>query len=290
MSRTGKLACIALVATGSATFPTLWAWADEPPHHHEPQHAIADHAATETADSPGESERHHVPPDPPAHSMHDMSEREMVELMEMDDTAPVGLILLDQLEWRDDDVLSLNADAWYGGDYDKAWLKLEGEREAGESSGRIELLWDHVVARWWNLQAGARHDFGPGPARTWFAIGIRGIAPHWIHVEATAYVGESGDTAARFSAEQDLLVTQRLVLQPKLELNLYGQGDPQNDIGAGLADTELALRLRYEVRREFAPYIGIVWKKSHGDTADLVRAQGRDTDDIELAAGLRVWF
>src|SRR5262249_29724449 len=177
-----------------------------------------------------------------------------------------------------------------GGDYNKAWLAFEGDREDGENSGRIELLWDHTWTRWWYLQAGARQDFGPGPGRTWLALGVRGTAPHWIGIEAAAYAGDGGRTAARFSAEQDLLITQRLVLQPKLEFNFYGKDDPENGIGSGLADSQLSLRMRYEVRREFAPYVGVVWKKAYGTTADFARAQGRDADELQLAAGLRVWF
>src|SRR5262245_40288172 len=163
-------------------------------HQHEPP-------AASTQQAPGESELRHVPPDPPSQPMHDMSAREMTELMQMDDTAPVGLLLLDQFEWRDDDVLAWMGHAWYGGDHNKAWLVFAGDREDGENSGRIELLWDHTWTRWWNLQAGVRQDFSTGPARTWLAMGVRGTAPHWIDIEAKAYVGDEGRTALRFSAE-----------------------------------------------------------------------------------------
>jgi copper resistance protein B len=251
----------------------------------------AQHAAAES--EPTESERRHIPPDPPQQPLHDMSNERMIELMHMEDNAPYSMWLLDQLEWRDIDdenALVWDGQAWYGTDYNKAWFKTEGERVEGEYEGRAELLWDRIVSRWWSLQAGVRHDFGEGPSRNWAAFGVQGLAPYWFEVEATAYVGEGGRTAARFSAEYDLLLTQRLILQPEVEFELFGKDDPRNGIGSGLAESELGLRLRYEIRREFAPYIGVVWTRSYGQTADLARAAGHDDADVQFVAGLRAWF
>ena len=259
----------------------------------EDSSAHQQHQSMPQADQPGESELRHVPPDPPQHPMHDMSNAEMVDLMAMDDTAPVGMVMFDQLEWRqadNRDALYWDGQAWFGNDYDKVKFKSEGKRVGGDSEARNELLWDHIAARWWSLQTGIRHDFGEGPSRTWAAFGVQGLAPYWFEVEATAYVGEQGRTAARLSAEYELLITQRLVLQPKFEMSLYGKSDPRNGIGSGLADTDIDLRLRYEFRREFAPYVGIVWTHSYGATADMARVSGRDTDDLQLVAGLRIWF
>lgn len=257
--------------------------------HHEPMPA----APPSQQAGPTESERRHVPPDPPQLEMHDMSAREMIELMQMDDAAGFGRVLLDQLEWTeidDHDALSWDAQAWYGGDYHKLWLKTEGESVAGDQEGRVELLWDRTFARWWNFQAGVRHDFGEGPSRGWAAFGVQGLAPYWFEVDAALYVGENGRTAARFSAEYELLLTQRLILQPEFELNAYGKDDPRNGLGSGLADTQLGLRLRYEIRREFAPYAGVVWSRLYGQTADLARSAGHDADDLQLVIGLRAWF
>jgi copper resistance protein B len=240
-----------------------------------------------------ESELRHVPPLPPQHPMPEMSNERMIELMEMDDTAAFGKVLLDQLEWRDIDGnngLFWDGQAWYGRDFNKLWLKSEGESVSGESEARVEALWDHVFARWWSVQTGVRHDLGEGPGRTWAAFGMQGLAPHWFEVEATLYVGERGRTAAIFSGEYEVLLTQRLILQPKIELNLYGKDDPENGIGSGLSEGELALRLRYEIRREFAPYLGVTWTRSFGNTADLVRAAGRDASEVQVVAGLRIWF
>lgn len=255
--------------------------------------ATARGAEDHASDVPTESESNHVPPEPPQHPMHDMSNEEMIELMQMDDTSTFGRVLLDQFEWREiegRDALAWDAQAWYGNDYHKLWLKSEGKRVAGEFEGRAELYLDRVLGRWWNLQLGVRQDFGDGPSRSWAGIGVQGLAPHWFEVEATAFVGEQGRVAAIFSGEYEILLTQRLILQPKIEFDLYSKEDPDNAVGSGLADTELALRLRYEFRREFAPYVGIVWTRLHGETADFARAEGLDTDDLQVVAGLRFWF
>ena len=240
-----------------------------------------------------ESELRHVPPLPPENPLEDVSKERMIELMQMEDTAPVGMVLVDQLEWReidDADAILWDGWAWYGNDYDKAWFKTEGERIDGEYEGRTELLWDRIVSRWWSLQAGVRHDFSEGPSRTWAAFGVQGLAPHWFEVEATLYVGEEGRIAARAAVEYDLLLTQRLILQPEIEFNVYGKDDPANGIGSGFSDIEAALRLRYEIRREFAPYIGVAWTRFYGATADLARAAGEDEEDVQIIVGLRVWF
>ena len=168
--------------------------------------------------------------------------------------------------------------------------EIEGERVAGDWNGRAELYVDRVLARWWSLQAGVRHDFNEGPSRSWLGFGVQGLGPYWFEVEAAAFVGEQGRLAAIFSGEYEILLTQRLILQPKLEFDLYSKDDSENGIGSGLADSQLALRLRYEIRREFAPYIGVVWTRRYGETADLARGQAADTSDLQFVAGLRVWF
>ena len=244
-------------------------------------------------DEPTESERRHIPPDPPQHPMGEMSNERMIELMQMEDNAPLGMALLDELEWQevdDRDALHWDGEFWYGNDFDKAWLRTEGNLVAGEYDGLAELFWDRIIARWWHVQAGVRQDFGEGPSRTWAAFGVEGLAPSWFEVQATLYVGEDGRTAARFSGEYELFMTQRLILQPKIEFDLYGKDDPRNALGAGLADSEIGLRLRYEIRREFAPCVGLVWTRSYGKTEDFARAAGHDTDDLQFVAGLRMWF
>ena len=240
------------------------------------------------------SEEAHVPPDPPQHPMGDMPYPKMAAMMQMDDTARTAKVLFDQLEWRnpaEGNAAVWDAWGWYGGDYNKAWLRTEGERVGGTTqNARADLLWDHIFARWWSVQSGGRRDFGEGPARTWAAIGVQGLAPDWFDAEATFYVGDQGRTAVRLKTEYQLLFTQRLILQPEGEANLYGKPDPPRQLGSGLSDLEIGLRLRYEVRREFSPYVGVVWSRRFGGTADRVRQSGGDVSDVQFVAGLRAWF
>jgi copper resistance protein B len=228
-----------------------------------------------------------------------MSYREMAAAMEMDDTTAFGKVTLDRLEWRDGESREARAawdgQGWYGGDYNKLWIRSEGKYvgngpERGIRDADAEVLWDRVISRWWNGQIGVRQDFGPGQTRTWMAVGVEGLAPQWFETEATFYASDEGRTAARLKAQYELLLTQRLVLQPLVEMNLYGRSDPRSEVGSGLSDLELSARLRYEVRREFAPYVGIAWLHRFGETADLVRASGGRTRELEVALGLRVWF
>jgi copper resistance protein B len=256
----------------------------------EDEHA---HHGAPSSDEPGESERAHVPPDPPQHFMGDMSKERMIELMQMEDDAPYGKVLLDQLEWREvngEDVQAWEFDAWYGNDYNKVWLETEGESLDSEQEGRVELMWDRIISPWWSFQTGVRQDFGAGPGRTWLDLGIQGLAPYFFDIDAAIYIGEEGRTAARFSGEYDILITQQLILQPELEVRAFGKDDPENLIGSGFSDLEVGLRLRYEIRREVAPYVGLHWERKFGRTADLARDAGEDPDDLSIVAGLRLWF
>jgi copper resistance protein B len=256
----------------------------------------------------------HVPPDPPQDVMGDMTYKDMVSMMQMDDTHRFGKVMLDQFEWRDAQegaAGAWDAQGWYGGDYNKLWVKTEGEapptgaeRPPGVAGGvtaprtvqqvgleaSIDVLFDRVVGRWWDAQAGVRQDFGKGPGRTWLALGLQGLAPYWLDVEATFYASEEGRTAARLKADYDLLLTQRLILQPYGEVNLYAKSDPERQLGSGLSDLELSLRLRYEVRRELAPYVGVGWFRRFGETAELARLAGEGSDEVQLVAGLHIWF
>jgi copper resistance protein B len=204
------------------------------------------------------------------------------------------LVLVDQLEWSHGDGvhgLGWNAKGWVGGDRHRFWFRTEGDGEAGEiDAGEAHALYGRPIARWWDVVAGVRQEVRPGPARTWAAIGLQGLAPYWFEVEATAYVGAGGRTELRFETEYELLITQRLVLQPRLELNLAGKDDPERGVGAGLSTFDPGLRLRYEIRREFAPYLGVTWPRKVGRTADLAAADGARTAGTRFVAGLRFWF
>jgi len=203
-------------------------------------------------------------------------------------------VILDQLETRDaggDNTLSWDGEAWLGKDLHKIWIKTDGERTAGSTDqAELQFLYSKAIARYWDFQLGVRSDFQPSPSRSWAAIGFKGLAPYFFDIDAAAFIGESGRTALRFEAEYELLLTQRLILTPDVEINLYGQNDPDVGIGAGLSDLEAGLRLRYEIRREFAPYIGVNWSRLFGNTADFARIAGRDTSETQLVIGVRAWF
>jgi copper resistance protein B len=214
--------------------------------------------------------------------------------MDMEDNIPHSQVLLDRLEWthtKDGSGQAIDAQAWFGGDIDKLWLKLDGERSGGKlGPTRTEVLWNHAISTYFGLQTGIRHDQGGGPSRNWAAFGVQGLAPYWFELQATAYVGQGGRTAARVEAEYDVLLTQKLILQPNLKADFYGHDDAERGIGSGLSDLEAGLRLRYEITRKVAPYIGVVWKKSLGRTADMVRIAGKDTSENQVVAGVRLWF
>lgn len=212
---------------------------------------------------------------------------------DMGDDDYFGQFLVDRLEGANTDegsAVLYDALAWYGSVYNRAWLKADGERDGEKSAARTELLWGHAVATFWDTQLGVRYDTGAGPDRPWLAFGIQGIAPYRFNVEATAYVGEEGRSAVRFETEYEWLFTQRLILQPRFETNLYGKSDPERGLGSGLSDIAVGVRLRYEIRREFAPYIGIERVQKFGGTADLARAAGNDAGETLYVAGLRFWF
>jgi len=214
--------------------------------------------------------------------------------MDMHDDGWLGKLLIDQLEYvngSDANGAAIDAQAYVGSDRDKLWLKVDGERTGGTLRDmRMEALWDRALTAFWDTQLGVRHDAGDGPGRNWAAFGVQGLAPYWFDIEATFYAGPSGRTAARLEAEYDMRLTQRLILTPDIELNAYGKTDRERRIGSGLSSAEVGLRLRYEFSRRFAPYVGVDWKRSLGNTADLVRADGESPFDREIVAGVRIWF
>jgi copper resistance protein B len=183
------------------------------------------------------------------------------------------------------------AEGWIGTDTDRLWLRSAGERENGSTHAvDLEVLYGHSISPWWDMVAGVRHDFKPGDSRTFAAVGVMGLAPQKFEVEATLYAGEGGQTAFVFEAERELLLTNRWILQPSIEVELHGRTDVERGIGSGLGGIEAGLRLRYEITRRFAPYVGIVHERAFGSTADLRRTEGEGTEDTRVVAGVRIWF
>jgi len=206
----------------------------------------------------------------------------------------LGKVMIDQLEVRDADehnLLVLDGQGWFGKDLQKLWFKAEVERKDSETEeAELQALYSQAIAPFWDVQVGVRQDFQPTPSRTWAVIGLQGLAPYFFEIDTALFIGESGRTALRLEAEYELLFTQRLILTPEVEVNLYGQNDADLGVGSGLSDIEAGLRLRYEIRREFAPYIGVNWNKSFSNTADFARSAGEKTDDVQWVIGVRAWF
>lgn len=207
-----------------------------------------------------------------------------------------GSILFNRLErgyGRDNSSSTMyDTQLWFGRDYDRLVIKAEGDMDRGKvQEARTEVLWGHAIAPFWDFQAGVRHDSGgTEPERQWLALGVQGLAPYWFEVDAAAYVGEGGKTALRLGAEYEILFTQKLILTPRVEVNYYGQDDTAREIGAGLANGTAGLRLRYEINRQFAPYLGVERSSKFGKTADLARDSGVEPADTRWVAGVRFWF
>ena len=209
------------------------------------------------------------------------------------DGAVHAYVLFDELEWRAGRDVSgghWDVDGWIGGDRDRLWLRAEGVGE----SGRLDevhghALWGRPIARWWDVVAGVRQDLQPGDAQTWAAFGLQGLAPYRIDVELTGYLGARGRSQLRADVAHDLRLTRRLVAQTRLEATLAGKPDPARELGAGLTTTEFGIRIRYEFRRDLAPYAGVTWHRTYFGTADHHRAHGEPVATARAVIGLRVW-
>ena len=185
-----------------------------------------------------------------------------------------------------------DGEAWYGGDINRLFVKTEGEGtfRQGVDSAEVQALYSRAVGPYFNLQAGIRQDLGPSPKRTYATVGFEGLAPGQFEFSGAAFLSNKGDLLGRLEGYYDEHVTQRLILQPRVELNFAAQDVPENRIGSGLSNAELGLRLRYEIRREFAPYIGVSWDRKAGDTARFARAVGEKPETTSIVVGIRTWF
>ncbi|MCS6627887.1 copper resistance protein B [Roseibacterium beibuensis] len=182
---------------------------------------------------------------------------------------------------------------WSGGDINRFWWKSEGEGDfnGGLEETELQALYSRAVTPFWDVQAGVRQDFRPdGEDTTHLLLGVQGLAPYWWEIDAAAFLSAEGDLTARVEAEYDQRITQRLILQPRLEIDLSASDIPELEIGSGLTSVEAGVRLRYEFHKEFAPYVGVEWSRSFGDTADYIVARGGEIDDARLVVGLKAWF
>ncbi|GAB4336757.1 MAG: hypothetical protein Kow0089_07400 [Desulfobulbaceae bacterium] len=212
----------------------------------------------------------------------------------MEDDPLLTMLMVDQLEIRagdGKDPLAWEAEGWVGHDLHKLWLKTDGEYLDGEvEEAQLQVLYSRAIAPFWDAQIGWRRDLRPKPERDWLALGVKGLAPYFFDVDAALFVGEAGRSALRVQVEYEFMFTQKLILVPEVELNLYGRDDPATGTGSGLSDLSAGLRLRYEIRREFAPYLGVNWTRLYGDTADYARAEGADDEDFRVVLGISAWY
>ena len=187
-------------------------------------------------------------------------------------------------------MLRWEGDAWIGGDRSKLWLRSDGAYADGDlHDASLEALYSRSVATFWDVQAGVRQDFEPN-ATTYLAAGVQGLAPYRFETEAFAYLSEAGDLGARLLQSFDVHLTQRLILEPEVELALQADDVPERGLGAGFTEAGVSAQLRYEFSRKLAPYVTVGWERRLGETASIARAAGRDVETTSLRAGLRVWF
>jgi len=219
----------------------------------------------------------------------------------VEDSQRFGFLLVDQLEYRmksgADDTARWDVQGWYGGDYNRLWMKTEGEwRTGGERGGEAEVqaLYSRLIAPFWDFQAGLRYDQFSGAgfdrSRGFAVIGLQGLARYRFELEPALFISQDGDVSARLTATYDLLLTQRLILQPRVDFDAAVQSAKKFGVGEGVNSVELGLRLHYEIRRELAPYVGVQWLRRFGETADLSRRGGGDVQDIAVVLGVRLWF
>ena len=250
-------------------------------------------APSDTGDAPAPA----PPADHAADALHDPAGMERARRAMRREGGGMGfsMVTLDlaELQVREGrDGYRFEGAAWIGGDIDRAKLKAKAEGEFGGAPDHVEVqaLWSRAIDPWWNLNAGVRYDVNPEPSRAYAVLGVEGVAPWWFHVEGAAFVSAKGDVHLRAEGSYDQRITQRLILQPRIEANVALQDVPELGIGGGLSDIELGLRLRYEIVPEFAPYVGVEYARKLGGTARFARAAGEGVGRTSFVAGVRLWF
>lgn len=212
----------------------------------------------------------------------------------MEDDPLLFLFKADQLEWREgeeENFTVFEGHFWAGKDLDKLWIKSEIEANEDETeSSEWQLLYSRAIDPNWDLQVGLRTDLEPEPERNWLAFGFYGVSPYWFEIDTAIFIEEDEQVNLRLEAEYELMLTQKWVLSPEIEINWFSEDDDELGIGAGFANFEAGIRLRYEITREIAPYIGINYERLLGDTEDIAKAGGEETSDTQAVAGLRFWF
>ena len=193
---------------------------------------------------------------------------------------------------RGRDGFEWDGEGWYGGDINRLWVKSEGEGAFGRSieKAEVQALYSRAVGPYFNLQGGLRYDFKPNPSRVFATFGFEGLAPSFFDVEGAVFLSNKGELMARLEGYYDQRITQRLILQPRAEVNFAAQSTRQIGVGSGLSDAEIGVRLRYDIRREFAPYVGVQYRRAFGDTRRFLQEEGENASNWSLLTGIRLWF
>lgn len=200
-------------------------------------------------------------------------------------------INLGELQIRDgENGYRWEGEAWIGGDINRFVVKTEGEGADELESAEVQALYSRAVSPYFDLQAGVRQDFQSGPKRTYATVGFEGVAPYWFETSGALLLSSKGELFGRLEGTYDLRLTQRWILQPRVEANLTGQDIPELELGSGVSNIELGLRLRYEIKREFAPYVGVSFDRKFGGTADYARIAGKEVEATSFVIGVRAWF
>lgn len=294
MSRITAAALLGFICAGAVSTPSR-AQMDMSAHDH---HEIPASMPMEGQPSmPTRQNGSAIPADHPADRFFDPARMEAARqaLRQQHGGNTYSMVMIDMLEYRFQagrNTYTWDAEAWYGGDIHKfvAKTKGEGEDKGSPESAEVEALYSRAIGPYFNLQAGLRYDFEPHPKRGFAVIGVEGLAPYWFEVNAHTFVSNKGDITARLEATHDTLLTQKLILQPHGEINLSAQRVPELDIGSGLTTIEAGLRLRYEIKREFAPYVGVFYERKVGGTATFARTAGHPAAASGIMVGVRAWF
>lgn len=252
--------------------------------------------AAPAADTPGNAPPPPVPTDHPADAFFPIARMAQARAaLSAEGRWRGSALLLDRLEYRagsGHDAYAWKASGWTGSELDRLVIATEGEGTFGEKAERIEFqaLWRHAIDPYFNLEAGMRQDFRPSPRRTYAVLGIEGLAPYWIETEAQFFLSDKGDAHARLAASHDMRLSGPLVLQPEAELNIAFQAVPELGIGPGVERLELGARLRYEIKPELAPYLGVSWERAFGGTARARRTDGEAASAVTATVGLHAFF
>ncbi|AUW59781.1 copper resistance protein CopB [Sphingobium sp. SCG-1] len=286
---------LALIATALLACVATRALAQDQSQHADHSMPMSQNSALDDAPSPVPAPS--APQDHAADAYYDHAAMAKARSMLLYETGgmPHSMLMAERLEWRPGgggDGYAWEMEGWTGGDVDRLAFKTKGEGAVGGAAEKIELQagWLHALNPWFNLRAGARQDLQPRPRRTHAVLAIEGLAPYWFEVEGELFLSQKGEVTARAEASYDQRITQRMILQPAAELNLSAQDTPELRAGAGFTSIELGVRLRYEVVREFAPYIGIHWERKLGRTARYARGLGEEAGGLSVALGLRFWL